>query len=278
MRNLWMFVSKYNAFFLFIIFFVISLIFVGSNNPYQRTVILNSSNDFIGRSYEQIDNLKDYLSLSRVNDSLVAENANLRNQLKSSFADDSIRQKAVNDTLYKQQYTTIEARVVRNTVNRKNNYITINRGRAHGISLGMGVIGSAGVVGIVRYVNNNYSIVQSLLHSRTKISASIEGSNAFGSLVWGPDNFNSQTAFLLDIPNHIVVKNDQRIVTSGFSLFPAGTSIGKIIRRDVKGCNNFLDIELKLSTDFSTLQYVYVINNLRAAEQQELETQIPEDE
>lgn len=278
MRNLWMFVSKYNAFFLFIIFFVLSLVLVGGNNPYQRAVILNSTNDFVGRSYEQISNLKGYLTLSRVNDSLAAENARLRNQLKSAFPDDSVKQRAVNDTITRQQYVTIEARVVNNSVGLKNNFITLNRGSKHGIAPGMGVISSTGVVGFVRDVSENYSKVQSVLHSSTKISASIEGSNAFGSLVWGEDNFNPETAFLLDIPNHIVVKNGQKVVTSGFSLFPAGTPIGRIIRKDVKGGNNFLDIEVKLSTDFSVQQYVYVVKNLRAAEQQQLEQQIKADE
>lgn len=278
MRNLWMFISKYNAFFLFIIFFIISLMIAGRNNSYQKAAIINSSNELVGQAYQKIDYFKGYLTLRIENDSLLAENARLRNQLKSSFTNDSIKQITVNDTIKKQQYVCIEARIVSNSVHQKNNYITISRGSRHGIKPGMGVICSTGIVGIVRDVSENYARIQSLLHSGTKISAAIESTNAFGSLVWGEGNYDPQKAVLLDIPNHVVVKIGERVVTTGFSLFPAGLPIGKISRTGVKGGNNFLDIEVKLNTDFSTLQYVYVVNNLRNAEQQQLEGQIKTDE
>jgi rod shape-determining protein MreC len=278
MRNLWMFISKYNAFFLFIIFFITSLTIAGNNNSYQKAAIMNSSNELVGQAYEKIDYFKGYLTLRTVNDSLVAENARLRNQLESSFANDSVKQISVNDTITKQQYICIEARIVSNSVHQKNNYITISRGSKHGIKPGMGVICSSGIVGIVRDVSENYARIQSLLHSGTKISAAIETTHAFGSLVWGEGNFDPQKAILLDIPNHVIVKKGEKVVTTGFSLFPAGLPIGKISRTGVKGGNNFLDIEVKLNTDFSTLQYVYVVNNLRNAEQQKLEGQIKADE
>ena len=278
MRNLWMFISKYNAFFLFIIFFIISLMLVGRNNSYQKAAIVNTSNELSGQAYEQADYFKSYLTLRSVNDSLIAENARLRNQLKSAFTNDTVKQINVNDTITKQQYISIEARIVSNSIHQKNNYITISRGSKHGIKPGMGVICSSGIVGIVRDVSENYARIQSLLHSGTKISASIVGTNAFGSLVWGEGNYDPQKAILLDIPNHVIVKKGEKVITTGFSLFPAGLPIGVISRTGVKGGNNFLDIEVKLNTDFSTLQYVYVVNNLRSAEQQQLEGQIKADE
>ncbi|HCN83957.1 MAG TPA: rod shape-determining protein MreC [Sphingobacteriaceae bacterium] len=278
MRNLWMFISKYNAFFLFIIFFIISIMLVGRNNSYQKAAMVNTSNELVGQAYEKIDYFKSYLTLRSVNDSLVAENVRLRNQLKSSLTNDTVRQISVNDTITKQQYICIEARVVSNSIHQKNNYITINRGSKHGIAPGMGVICPSGIVGIVRDVSENYARIQSLLHSGTKISASIASTNAFGSLVWGEGNYDPQKAILLDIPNHVIVKTGEKVVTTGFSLFPAGLPIGKISRTGIKGGNNFLDIEVKLNTDFSTLQYVYVVNNLRSAEQQQLEGKIKADE
>ena len=279
MRNLWIFISKYNAFFLFIIFFAISLILVFRNNAYQRASVLNSSNEVVGRIYAQVNYLKNYLLLRQVNDSLVAENARLRNQLKSSFVNDSVEQKFVTDSLTKQQYIYIVAQVVNNSVHQKNNFITINRGKRHGVAAGMGVMSATGIVGIVREVSENYARIQSLLHSGTKISASIAGSNAFGSLVWGEGNYDPRKAVLLDIGNHIVVKPGEKIVTSGLSvIFPAGIQIGEVLRSGIKGGNNFMDIEVTLNTDFATLQYVYVVINSRAAEQEQLEQRIKEDD
>jgi rod shape-determining protein MreC len=212
-----------------------------------------------------------------VNDSLLAENARLGNQLKSSFANDSVEQKFINDTLTRQQYSYTVAQVVNNSVHLKNNFITINRGRKHGIAEDMGVTGPNGIVGIVRGVSENYSIIQSLLHSSTRISASIASTNAFGSLIWGENNFNPQTAMLQDIPHHVVVRPGEKIVTSGLSvIFPAGIPVGRVIKSGIKRGNNFLDIELRLNTDFARLQYVYVITNFRAKEQLQLEEGINE--
>lgn len=279
MRNLWLFISKYNAFFLFVIFFVSSLAVLLRYNSYQRASVLNSSNQFVGNAFENVNHFRSYLSLGRVNDSLAAENARLRGMLKISIANDSIVQKAINDTLTHQQYTYVIAKVINNSINQKNNFITLNRGQKHGIKKGMGVISANGVVGIVTDASTNYSRVQSVLNNDTRISATIVGSNAPGSLIWGIGNFDYRKAILQDIPNDKQVKRGARVVTTPYSaIFPAGIPIGNVIATDKKGGSSFLDIEVKLSVDFSNLGYVYVVNNLMAPEQLQLEANSKKDE
>ena len=90
----------------------------------------------------------------------------------------------------------------------------------------MGVTGPSGVVGIVRDVSENFSRIQSLLHSQTRISATVNGN--IGSLVWGEGNYNPGTAILKDVPSHVVLKPGSKVVTSGFSLFPEGVAIGSV--------------------------------------------------
>jgi len=269
MRNLWLFISKYNAFFLLIIFFTISLVMMVNNNSYQRASVWNSSNQLIGTIYERVNEIRGYLVLGKTNDSLAAENARLKNSLKSSFFSDSIKKVIVNDTILKQQYTYTVARVINNSIRQKNNYITINRGKKHGIQKGMGVTSSTGIVGIVLNVSENFSTIRSLLHSETKISASVNGN--IGSLVWGEGNNDSRVAILKDIQGHLIIKKGSRVTTSEFSLFPQGTNIGVVSRTGFKSGDSSLDIEVKLDTDFSALQYVYVINNLLSQEQVNLE-------
>ncbi len=269
MRNLWMFISKYNAFFLLIIFLIFSFVLLINNNSYQRASAWNSSNLIVGRAYERVNSTASYLNLGQTNDSLAAENGRLKNQLKTSFFDDSVASESVNDTINQQQYTYIVSKVINNSVNQKNNYLTINRGAKHGIKKGMGVIGAKGIAGIVLNVSEHFATVQSVLHQDTRISATVNGN--IGSLVWGADSYDPRLAILKDIPNHVSVKKGDRIVTSGYSLFPSGVEIGRVTRTGIKGGDSFLDIELWLSTDFSKLQYVYVVNNLLSAEQQNLE-------
>lgn len=271
MRNIWLLFSKYNAFFLLIFYFIISLILLIKNNNYQRASVWNSSNALIGSAYEQVNEVKSYLSLGRINDSLAAENAILRNQLKSSFTNDSVKNVIVRDSTLKQQYTYTLAKVINNSLNKKNNYLTINRGSKHGIAKGMGVTSSKGIVGIVINVSENFSSIRSILHSDTKVSAQVNGN--IGSLVWGEGNKDARYVYLKDIQSHLIVNKGDKVVTSEFSLFPEGTAIGYVVENRKRGGGIDLDIKVRLHNDFSTLQYVYVINNLLAAEQLSLESQ-----
>lgn len=270
MRNLWLFISKYNAFFLLIIFFTISLVLLVKNNSYQRASTWNSSNQLIGRAYERVDEFSSYLVLGKTNDSLAAENAKLRSQLPSSFYSDSIKKVTVRDTTLKQQYTYTVAKVINNSIHQQNNYITINRGKKHGIAKGMGVISASGIVGIVLNVSENFSTIRSVLHTESRISASVNGN--IGSLVWGEGDYDPRFAALKDIQGHLVIKKGTRVVTTEYSLFPQGTNIGYVSSaRNNSGGSN-LDIKVKLDTDFATLQYVYVISNLLSKEQLSLES------
>ncbi|HEY9196169.1 MAG TPA: rod shape-determining protein MreC, partial [Mucilaginibacter sp.] len=161
MRNLLIFITKYNAFFLFLIFEVSALLIYVKYNSFQKASFINSQNQVTGTLYAQINQFKSYLSLNEVNDSLAKENARLRGMLKSSFFVDTVEKHKVVDTVYKQQYSYIVSRVINNSINQSNNYITINRGSNDGIAKDMGVISGAGVVGMVTAVTSHYAIVKS---------------------------------------------------------------------------------------------------------------------
>jgi rod shape-determining protein MreC len=272
MRNLLIFITKYNAFFLFIIFEIASLVTFVKYNNFQKATFISSSNEVVGTVYTKVDQLTDYFKLGITNDSLASENARLRNQLKSSFYIDSSVVKTVNDTVNKQQYTYISARVINNSFNRRNNYITINRGSNAGITKGMGVISSSGVVGIVTFTGPNLSTIQSLLHENTRISAMLADSNNIGSLIWD-NNLDPTKAMLINIMKQVKIKVGTPVVTSGYSLWPTGTMIGHISKLDAKDSNNGTGIEINLSVNFSNLQYVYVVTNKLKPEQDSLEAQ-----
>lgn len=272
MRNLWLFISKYNAIILFVIFFLISAVILVNNNDFQRASAWNSSNELIAAQYQKIDNLKNYLRLNALNDSLSAENSRLRNMIATIDTNYRTEIKTVQDTVTNQQYRYITAKVINNSINQKNNYITIDRGSLHGIEKGMGVIGPNGIVGIVLNVSPKFATIQSLLHSETRISASLSRTKAFGSLTWGAGNSDSQFAILQDVPNHIKAKISEQVLTSGYSLFPSGIPIGRVVEIGLKGRDSFLNIKVMLSTNFATLTYVYVVKNNAEQEQKNLES------
>jgi rod shape-determining protein MreC len=276
MRNLWIFINRYNAFFFLIIFLTTGIVLTVRNNSYQRSVTFNSTNQVVGDAYENLNVLKRYLSLGQVNDSLANENAQLYSQLLKMRNIDSAKEVTVIDTLTKQQYTYLAARVIKNSITLRNNIITINKGSVDGIKSGMAVISpQKGVVGFVRDVSEHLATIQSLLHKDTKISVNIKKNNVLGSLVWGERNFDHHKAFIKDIPNHFKINLKDTVVTSGFGSFPPGIPVGRISNTGVATGDNFLTIGIDLFNDFSTLTYVYVIKDKFAEEQKSLESKLP---
>jgi rod shape-determining protein MreC len=276
MRNLWIFISRYNAFFFFIIFFVIGITLTVKNNAYQRSIALNSTNEVIGNAYERLNVMKRYLNLGQVNDSLAAENAKLKTALIALKNIDTGKTFVVKDTVRQQQYTLVTAKVIKNSINQTNNIITINRGSNDGIAKDMAVISPLnGVVGFVLDVSPRFATIRSLLNKDTYISVTLKQTNTFGSLVWGDGNADYRIAYVKEIPNHFKVKVGDTIVTSGFSKgFPKGIEVGRVSKTQSNG----EDLQVRLFNDFSTLQYVYVVKDKFAQEQQTLENPVPNEQ
>ncbi len=275
MRNLWIFLSRYNAFFFFIIFFTIGIILAIRNNAYQRSTVLNSTNEVVGTAYKRLNVIKRYLNLGQVNDSLATENALLKTQLMAILNADSTKLTRIKDSVNQVQYTLIAAKVIKNSVTLTNNIITINKGAKDGIEKDLAVISPGkGVVGFVQNVSENFATIRPLLNQETAVSVVLKKDNAFGSLVWGDNNFDYRKAYVKEIPNHYKVKVGDTIITSGSGGFPRGVEVGKVTNTGVSTGDNFMTLEISLFNNFSTLQYVYVIKDKLANEIKELQQEV----
>lgn len=277
MRNLIFFIYKYHVFFIFFLLEVLAFIIIYRFNNYQKASFLNYTSGVASSFYNGVNNTQEYFNLRRVNDSLQHENARLRSLQINSYYQNNISINTINDTVFKQQYEYIAAQVVNNSVTKRNNYITLNRGRLHGIEREMGVISESGIVGIVMNVSDHYCTVLSLLNSNCKISAKLQKTGAFGSLVW--DGGNPRYARLLDVNKHVPVRVNDQVITSNFStIFPEGIPIGRVYEHSLDAGDNFHTISVELYTDFGTVSTVYVIRNLFKQEQQALEQTLPQDD
>ena len=274
MRNLLDFIAKYNNWLLFVVLEVASLLLLFQFNHYQGSVWFTSANWMTGMVYELDSSVEAFFSLKKVNTDLARKNFFLErqvNQLSRLYAE------ATGDTLTREklaaaniaQYEVVQAKVVSNTVNRPDNLITIDKGRADGIEVDMGVTSGNGVVGVVYLVSDHYSIVMPLLNSKSRISCAIRNRGYFGYTKWngGASNYAS----VEDIPRHAHFKRGDWVETSGYSsIFPAGINVGKIV--EVYNSSDGLSYRLKihLSTDFANLRDVCVIKDKSFVERQQL--------
>jgi rod shape-determining protein MreC len=270
MRNLVLFIWKHSFFFLFLLLEVFCIYMVVQNNYYQKASFINSSNVLSANILQTSTNVEQYFYLKNENENLAKENAELRSQILSSFDMTVNKEYTVNDTTYHQKYVYTSAKVVNISTNRRNNYLTLNKGYKHGIQNNMAVITSTGVVGQVKDVSENFCTVMSLLHSKTTINSKIKKDGSYGPLTWDGSDF--QYATLNDIPTHVRLAKGDTIVTSAYSrTFPENILVGTVDSYEREAGKYFYTIKVKLSTDFKKLTYVYIVKNIHKDEQEELE-------
>ena len=219
-----------------------------------------------------IDEGTSYLKLKQINEGLVTQNKALMLQLygKDKVKNPSFRR--VYDTIGGGQiYTFVDGEVVFNSINRRDNYYTINRGSRQGVSSKMGVIAPKGIAGIVINTTENYSLVQSILSvNKIKISASLKKSGYFGTLSWKGDDTRTMT--LSDIPKYVPLKVGDSVVTDGkSSIFPQGIMVGTIAGYKVDSKTGFWDISVELSEKIGKLSTVYIVRNLKKSEVQKID-------
>jgi rod shape-determining protein MreC len=270
MRNLVLFIWKNYFFFIFLLLETLCLYLVVQNNYFQRASFINSSNRVSANVLSTATNIKQYFYLKDVNENLSRENAELRSKLLESYSVIVNDKYTISDTSLRQKYTYTSAKVVSNSTNRRNNFITLDKGSKQGITKDMAVITSNGIVGQVKDVSENFCTVMSMLHSKTIVSAKIKKDGSYGPLTWDGTDFEYAT--LSDIPTHVKMLKGDTIVTSAYSLtFPENIRIGTVESWERKSGAYFFTIKVKLLTDFKKLTHVYIVTNMLKAEQEDLE-------
>ena len=249
---------------MFVLLETIAIWMIANNNSQQGSAIFNSSNRLVGSVLNTQNNVFEYFSLASANRGLVEKNATLLTELEA------LRKPA--DSLYIQLDSVLAlsfnfrgAKVINNSINLTQNHITINKGSNHGLKPGMGVFNEDGVVGRVKDVSRNYATIISLLHTELLISSKIKSNDVFGSTKW--DGRDPNHAKLMYVPRHVVVKEGDLVVTSGYNaVFPEGIAIGTVTEVGPGREINYLEITIKLATDFSRISYVYLVENLQQVE------------
>lgn len=275
MRNLIRFIVRYNFVIIFIIIEFASLSIAFQYNQYQKAGVVSLIQNITGFYHSKIFSITEYLNLRETNERLALENSRIKNILQQAYRSDEIFFYKQVDADTKQQYYMTSAKIINNSVNKKQNFLTLNKGTEQGVRPGMAVVSSEGVVGVIYGASNKFSTVISLLNTNLSISAKIKKNEYFGSLSWDGNDYRH--AILSEIPYHVNITKGDTIVTSGYSLiFPEGILVGVIEDYTTKG-GNFYEINVRLSTNFKRIIYINVISNLSKREQLELENSFPDD-
>lgn len=268
-------ITAYIHWALFLLLETLSGFLLFQYNHYQGSVWFTQANAVAAMVHEWEEVALAYLRLPEENAALVRRNIVLQQQndlLRHGNLPKSLLRKGdtiasftlpVNET--GEAYSQIEARIIDNSVRKRDNMLVINVGSDDGVAPEMGVVSGTGVVGIVSAVTSHYALVMSVLNSHSSISCRLRGTEYFGYLKWkGGSPFR---ACMDDVPRHAHIKKGDIVETSGFSaVFPAGIFLGRVA--EIKNSSDGLayELEILLSTDLANLRHVSVINNHSKAE------------
>lgn len=258
MQQIFNFIFKNSNRLLFLLLLGISLFLTIQSHSYHRSKIISSANFVSGGVYEKISYVKEYLNLKTQNDALAQENATLKSLLFNIKDTSSI--KKLDSLKGVSPKDIIVSKVIHNSYNVYENYLTINSGEKQGVKPDMGVINSLGIVGIIDNTSQNYATVISILNKKSQINAKLKKSNHFGSLIW--DGKSTGFVQLIDVPRLASVRKGDTIVTGGQSvIFPENINIGTIERYYTDNQTHYYTIEVKLFNDMTNLGHVYIIKS-----------------
>lgn len=254
MQRIINFILNFRNAFLYAILLVFCLALTIRSHSYHQSRYFNSSKLITGSILSLKSSFTDYFSLRDENSRLMEENLRLRSLLLNAGRPiDTLTQLAT-------IYDIVPAMIVKNMYTSPRNYITINKGKADGITQDMGVITPLGILGIVENVSTNYATVQSILNTKSNINAKIKNTDFFGSLQWDARDYDEVQ--LVDIPRSASVTVGDTIITGAMSsIFPEGIRIGVVKKYELDQNQSSYDIQIDLFNDMANIKNAYIIKN-----------------
>jgi len=256
--------SGWINFLLFVLLEGLSLYLIVAFNDSQHRIYRHSVGFFSEMVNSRIETFKGYFALEEENAALMEENARLRTALiqlgamKENDASGPVLSSRSGGRL-----KLVGARIINQTISRRNNFLTLDKGRQTGIRENQGVIGDRGIVGITRSVGPDFTVVMSIFHSQTKISARIRDKGYFGSLRWNQSG-DVRYMTLEDIPRHVPIRVGDWVESSGYStLFPGGMSLGRVAEVRLPPGSGTYELKVKLFQDMTKIGHAWVVTTFK---------------
>jgi rod shape-determining protein MreC len=293
------FLGRFGNFLLFLFLELIALAVIVTVNKPQHEISQSLLLEVSGSLAETQQTVYGYFNLVSENEKLKSRDAELEsrilllqdslnevfNRVPKSLAYMVIEDSIARDSCALQEFERIElpdslmpvsryhfipAVAINNSVNLNYNYITLNKGSKHGITLDMGVISPEGIAGQVVEVSAHYSLALSVLNKKFRTGAKLLRNSNVGTMRW--EGEDASYAWLDFIPQTSLIKEGDTVVSSGYStVFPGNYMIGTVEKYNTDSQDGFFQIKVKLSTNFRGLHNVYFVQHSHRAEIDSLE-------
>lgn len=273
MQKLILFIKRVYVPLLFIIFEIVALRYYAHSSSYAEARLLTASNRIVGGVYGSISGIGDYFGLRRENRLLLDEVARLNNELTRYRENEAYQLLDSLGSEIETKYTYMTARVIRNSVGRMRNFITLNKGLRDGVETDMAVLTPSGaMVGYVISCSERYAVCISILNVDFNASGKLAGDGHSGSIYW--DGKSTENVQMHELSKYAAVEVGDTVVSTGYShFFPEDVAIGYVTSVSADQTTSSYDLELRLAADMTRLNDVVLIKNVDLYELEALEAE-----
>lgn len=267
------FIKKVYLPLLFIVMETVAVHYYANSSSYTEARLLAVSNRMVGGVYGSIAGVGEYFGLRGRNRMLSDEVARLNNELTRYRENEIYRSLDSLAADIETKYNYLTARVIRNTVGRQHNFLTLNRGLLDGVEADMAVLTPDGaMVGYVVSCSERYAVCISILNTDFNASGKLAGDGHSGSIYW--DGRDAHRVQMRELSKYAPVDAGDTVVSTGFShFFPEDVRIGYVERFEVDEPTSSLNLTLRLAADMSRLKDVLLVKNIDLYEIRALEAE-----
>ncbi len=236
------------------------------SNSYTRANIFVVSNSMVGGVSGALRGTVRLFELPKENRELSERIAELECELESSKS--TVIDSVITDQIRfnNPSYSYIVAKVVSNSINKKDNFILLDKGVEDGVYEKMAVITPTGeVLGHVAACTGHYSAALSVLSKSFTTSGKLAGGKNYGSISWdGKDRYN---VTMSELSKYEPINIGDTVVSTGFShIFPGGVTIGQVAGFELNEMGTAYEVDVELAAEITAIDYVLLVGNSESGE------------
>ena len=208
---------------------------------------LKTENEALRKQVSQME------ELAREADSVARENDRLRDILDMQRTHE--------------EYVLVDAYIIAWSSTDWTNTVTINRGTASGIEVGMCAITSdKEVVGVVTEAGADYAVVKTVLDSSLEVSATIASSGYNGMVAGSYIDGRKDMLRMRYLPSSAVIRNNDQVVTSGSAVYPRNLVLGTVVDAGFDDTGVAKYAVLEPAAEIGKLEQVFILTSFTTTE------------
>jgi rod shape-determining protein MreC len=242
-------------FILFFVLFIVPIIFLSLNEPTK----FHLSTQLTSVLLFPIKTITVFIEFLTVSNARITELETVVNKLQ--LENTELKKKILSDTIeYKTtEYILLKAQIIGRDPTNINGYLYIDMGKRENLYENQPVISISALVGKIKFVGTDYSIVETVENQGFALSA-LDVNTCVHGIVKKKDNLIFD---FIRVNDEINVGDS--IFTSGMSdIFPEGILIGKVEKIGEEENLFFKPVYITPSVQINRLTYVYIVSGMKS--------------